>query len=90
MEAAGTIKIRLQPRAARDEIVGERNGALLVRLTTPPIEGRANKAVCRFLARQLGIAPTRVSLLKGTRSRDKVVQVEGLTSEQIAQTLQRK
>jgi uncharacterized protein len=85
--AAGTVKVRLQPRASRDEIVGERAGILLVRLTAPPVEGRANEALCRLLARQLGIAPTRVSLLKGTKSRDKVIQVKGLASTEIAHKL---
>ncbi len=84
MEAAGTVKVRLQPRASRDEIVGERDGALLVRLTAPPVEGRANEALCRLLARHLGVAPTRVSLLRGAKSRDKVVQVEGLSSAEVA------
>jgi uncharacterized protein len=83
----GTINVRLQPRAARDEIVGERGGALLVSLTAPPLENRANAALCRLLARRLGIAPTRLSLLHGARSRDKVVQVEGLTSAEIAAAL---
>jgi uncharacterized protein len=87
MQAAGTVRIRLQPRAARDEIVGERAGALLVRLTAPPVEGRANEALCRLLARKLGVAPSRISLLKGTKSRDKVIQVEGLSSTEIAHTL---
>jgi uncharacterized protein (TIGR00251 family) len=85
--AAGTLKVRLQPRAARDEIVGERAGALLVRLTAPPIEGRANEALCRLLARRLGVPPTRVTLLRGAKSRDKVIRIEGLSSAEIQQTL---
>jgi uncharacterized protein (TIGR00251 family) len=85
--AAGTLKVRLQPRAARDEIVGERAGALLVRLTAPPIEGRANEALCRLLARRLRVPPTRVTLLRGAKSRDKVIRIEGLSSAEIHQTL---
>jgi uncharacterized protein len=84
---AGTLKVRLQPRAGRDEIVGERAGALVVRLTAPPVDGRANEALCRLLARRLGVAPTRVTLLRGARSRDKVVRVEGLSSTEIAHSL---
>ena len=87
MEEAGTVNVRLQPRASRDEIVGERGGTLLVRLTAPPVEGRANEALCRLLARSLGVAPTRVSLLRGAKSRDKVVQLGGLSSAEVARGL---
>jgi uncharacterized protein (TIGR00251 family) len=83
----GTVRVRLQPRAARNEIAGERDGALVVRLTAPPVENRANEALCRLLAEELGIARTRVSILRGARSRDKVVQVEGLETAQIVAAL---
>lgn len=85
--AAGTLAVRVQPRAARNEIAGERDGALVVRLTAPPVENRANEALCRLIAKRLGVARTRVSVRKGARSRDKVVQVEGLSSEEIARGL---
>jgi uncharacterized protein len=84
---AGTLKVRLQPRAGRDEIVGVRAGALVVRLTAPPVEGRANDALCRLVARRLGVAPTRVTLLRGAKSRDKVIRVEGLSSTEITRSL---
>jgi uncharacterized protein (TIGR00251 family) len=87
MSPRGTVKVRLQPRAARDEIVGERAGALVVRLTAPPVEGRANEALCRLIARRLGVARSRVTLLRGARSRDKLVQVEGLSRPEIARML---
>jgi uncharacterized protein len=87
MTAAGTLQVRVHPRAARDEIVGERAGALLVRLTAPPLDGRANEALCRLLARRLRVAPTRVTLLRGARSRDKVIRVEGLSNTEIAHSL---
>ena len=87
MAGPGTVKVRLQPRASRDEIAGERGGALLVRLTAPPVENRANEALCRLLAKRLGVAPTRVTLLRGAKSRDKTVQVEGLSTTEIARAL---
>jgi uncharacterized protein (TIGR00251 family) len=78
-----TLRVRVQPRASRDEIVGERDGSLVVRLTAPPVEDRANKALCRLIARRLGVAPTRVTVLRGAKSRDKIVRVEGLSSAEI-------
>jgi uncharacterized protein YggU (UPF0235/DUF167 family) len=67
--------------------VGVRAGALVVRLTAPPVEGRANDALCRLLARRLGVAPTRVTLLRGAKSRDKVIRVEGLSNTEITRSL---
>jgi uncharacterized protein len=59
------IAVRVQPRGARDEIAGERDGRLLVRLTAPPVEGRANEALCRLLAKRLGVGRTRVTVVRG-------------------------
>lgn len=73
-----TIPVRVQPRASRDALGGVRNGALLVRLTAPPVEGEANAALVRFLARALGVPPTSVTLVRGARGRDKVVRVSGM------------
>jgi len=73
-----TIAVRVQPRAARDEIAGERGGALVVRLSAPPVEGRANEALCRLIARRLRVGRTRVSVVRGQASRDKLVAVEGI------------
>jgi uncharacterized protein (TIGR00251 family) len=82
-----TLRVRVQPRASRDEIVGERDGSLVVRLTAPPVEDRANKALCRLIARRLRVAPTRVTVLRGAKSRDKIVQVEGLSTTAIHRSL---
>jgi uncharacterized protein len=71
------LPIRLQPRARRDEVVGERGGAIVIRVTAPPVDGKANAALCAFIAKAAGIAPSRVSVIRGLSSRDKVVRVEG-------------
>jgi uncharacterized protein len=70
------LRVRLQPRAHRDEIVGERDGVLVVRVTAPPVGGKANEALCRLVAKHVGVAPSRVSIVRGHRSRDKVVRVD--------------
>jgi uncharacterized protein len=71
----GDLAVRLQPRARRDEIVGERNGVLVVRVTAPPVDGRANAALCRLIAKAVGVAPSNVEIVRGHGSRDKVVRV---------------
>jgi uncharacterized protein (TIGR00251 family) len=79
----GRLAVRVQPRARRDEIAGERAGALLVRVTAPPVEGRANEALCKLVAKRLKIAPGRVSVVRGAASRDKVVEVEGMDADEL-------
>jgi uncharacterized protein len=71
------LPVRLQPRASRDEIAGVRDGVLVVRVTAPPVDGAANAALCRLIAKRAGVAPSRVSVVRGERSRDKRVRVEG-------------
>jgi len=77
------LRVRVTPRAHRDEIAGERAGALLVRVTAPPEGGRANTAVCKVIARALRIAPSRVSVLRGGASRNKLVRVEGVAAAEL-------
>jgi hypothetical protein len=71
------LNVRLQPRARRDEVVGERAGAIVIRVTAPPVDGKANAALCAFVARAAGVAPSRVSVVRGHSARDKIVRVEG-------------
>ncbi len=69
--------VRLTPRGGRDAIdgVGE-DGALRVRVSAPPVEGAANEALCRLLARALGVAPAGVRIVAGASGRRKLVEAE--------------
>ena len=69
--------MRVIPRAARDELAGMRDGRLLVRVTAPPLEGRANTAVCALLAKTVGVPKGAVSVVRGEASRDKRVRIDG-------------
>jgi uncharacterized protein (TIGR00251 family) len=74
-----TISIRVQPRARSDALAALRAGVLVVRVMAPPLDGRANDAVCRLLARALGVrASSDVTILRGERTRDKVVVIDGV------------
>jgi uncharacterized protein YggU (UPF0235/DUF167 family) len=70
--------VRLTPRASRTELAGDRDGVLLARVTAPPVDGRANDALCRLIARAAGVAPGRVGVVRGHAAREKVVRVEGI------------
>jgi uncharacterized protein len=72
------IVVRLQPRARRNELVGVRDGVLLARVSAPPVDGRANLALCRLIARRAGVAASSVTIVRGQRSRDKLVAVRGI------------
>ncbi len=75
-----TLRVRVQPRASKEALGGEREGALVVRLTAPPVEGKANEALARFLGRLLGVPPSAVRVVAGATGRDKRVAVAGVTA----------
>lgn len=81
----GELRVRLQPRARREEIVGPRDGQLVVRVSEPPVDGRANAALCRLLARELGVPPSTVSVRRGRSGRDKTVHVDGVETRIVLQ-----
>jgi uncharacterized protein YggU (UPF0235/DUF167 family) len=72
------LRVRVTPRAGRNEIAGERGGVLLVRVTAPPEGGRANAAACRLVAGALRIGPSRVTVVRGAAARDKILRLEGV------------
>ena len=73
--AGGRVRFEIQvaPRASRGEVVGVREGALVVRVTAPPVEGAANVAVTKLLAAALGVPPRDVVIERGARARRKLV-----------------
>jgi uncharacterized protein len=87
-EGEARFAVRVQPRASRKGIEGVRNGALLVRVTAPPVEGEANEAVVRLLAARLNVAKSAVRILSGERGRTKRVAVRGATAAQVRALLQ--
>jgi uncharacterized protein len=81
------VSVRVQPRAARAGIAGERQGRLLLRVGEPPADGAANAAACRLLARAAGVAAGQVTVVRGHRSREKLLQVRGVTVEALTEAL---
>jgi uncharacterized protein (TIGR00251 family) len=84
-EKDGTVSfaVRVQPRGSRDEIVGEYQDGLKIRLTAPPVNGRANEALRKLLAARLKVPLTAVRIASGERSSTKRVEVHGVSAATI-------
>jgi uncharacterized protein (TIGR00251 family) len=70
------LEVRVQPRARRNEVVEQVGAVLRVRVTATPVDGEANRAVIALLAEAFGVAPSRVVLVRGGTSRDKLFRIE--------------
>jgi len=81
------LTVRLTPRAKRNAIVDERDGVLRVSVAAAPVEGQANAALCKLIAKRAGVARGRVSVIRGGRSREKVVRVEWVEPGELRRAL---
>jgi uncharacterized protein YggU (UPF0235/DUF167 family) len=72
------LSVRLTPRAARERLAAGPDDGFVAHVTAPPVEGAANEALCRLVAKAAGVAPSRVSVVRGQRGRRKLVRVDGL------------
>jgi uncharacterized protein len=70
------LTLKVQPRAKRDELVGPADGHYRVRIKAPPVDGKANLALRRFIADMFGVAPSRVALTGGETSRIKRLLIQ--------------
>ena len=78
-----TIKVRVQPKSSRNQVDSFQDGTLRVRVTAAPTEGQANAAVIAILAKTLGVSKSRLEIIRGYSSRDKVVSVDTLTEQEV-------
>lgn len=81
------ICVRVYPSANRNEIVSLINGVLRVRISAPPVNGRANIELIGFLSRLLGISKDSINIIKGQTSRNKLVVINGLSQDSISKLL---
>jgi uncharacterized protein len=82
------VPVRVIPRSSRTQVDGVRSGALCIRLKAPPVEGAANKELCEFIASVVGCRKRDVAIVRGERSRDKVVIVHGISEDELRRRLQ--
>ena len=83
-----TIKVRVQPKSSRNQVGGFQDGTLRVRVTAAPTEGQANAAVIALLAKTLGVSKSRLGIIRGYSSRDKVVSVDTLTQQEVRRKIE--
>jgi uncharacterized protein (TIGR00251 family) len=77
------LNVRVIPRASKPGIAGTRDGALLVRLQSPPVEGAANAELIQILAKALDVPRGSISIVAGERSRQKRVRIEGVSEDYV-------
>ncbi len=81
------LRVHIQPRASKTEIIGLHGEALKIRLAAPPVDGQANAELCRYLARQVGVPQKDVQMKSGVNSRQKRVFIAGKTLADIRAAL---
>jgi hypothetical protein len=82
------VKVYLQPKSSKNEIVGPYRDGIKVKVTAPPTEGKANNVLIRFLAKELSISPSRIEILKGLHSREKTLKISGMVNQELRKKLQ--
>ncbi len=75
--------VHVQPRASRNEISGLQGGEIKLRLTAPPVDDAANRLCIEFIAKLLGVAKSRVTIIAGSKSRHKTIKVTGLARDEL-------
>jgi len=86
-EGGTAIVVHVVPRASKDEVVGVQGDVIKVRLTAAPVDGAANEALVKFLAKRLDIRPSALEIVVGHTSRRKVVSIIGLSPDDVMQRL---
>jgi uncharacterized protein (TIGR00251 family) len=75
------LRLHIQPGAKKTEVAGQHGEALKIRLSAPPVDGKANACLIEFLARQLGVAKSAVELISGDTSRAKRVRIRNVNTD---------
>lgn len=81
------ISVRVHPNAARNEVTGVTDGIYQVRVSAPPVKGKANKELIAFLSRLSGVSKSRIDIIKGHTTRNKLIAIDGLSQEDIMKRL---
>jgi len=81
------LALHVQPRARRTEFAGQFNGALKLKVAAPPVDDAANRAVIKFFAALLGLPKSSLAIVSGTKSRGKILRIDGLSISKLTSLL---
>jgi uncharacterized protein len=81
--SAADLAVRVKAGSGPDRLLGLRDGTLQARISAPPVDGRANRALCRLIARHCGVAASAVQIASGARSRTKLVRIDGVEQQDV-------
>ena len=81
--------VRVRPNARQNQLVGFKEGVLHIRIAAPPIEGKANEALVKFLSEQFGVSKSRLSIEKGLTGKIKTITIRGLSQSQAMNQLEK-
>ena len=83
------VVVRVQPNASKNELLRYLGGVLNVKIAAPPIKGKANQELIRFLSEVLGVSKSKLTIVKGLTDRTKVISIDELTQEQIVKQMEK-
>jgi len=75
------IQVQIQPKSSKDQIIGIHNGRLKIKISAPPVDGKANQALIEFMSKVLGVSKSKVEIVKGHTSKLKTLKIIGITQE---------
>ena len=87
-EESCKIDVRVQPKASRNQVDGFEDGTLRLRVTAPPADGKANIGVIALLAKTLGVSKSRLEIVRGHSSRNKVVSIDTLSEQEVRRRIE--
>ncbi|MBI3931440.1 MAG: YggU family protein [Chloroflexi bacterium] len=82
-EAQTIIVVRVQPNAGQNQVLGFKDGVLSLRIAAPPVKGKANQELIKFLSDILGVSKSNLTIEKGITAKRKVIAIRGLTQDQV-------
>ena len=87
-EISARISVKVKPRASREIVEGWKEDVLVVRLTSPPVDGAANNSLIKLLAKKTGVARSRIRIVSGEKGRSKVLEFEGIDLKDLKERLE--
>ena len=82
------LKVYLRPKSSKNEIIGFYRDGIKVKITAPPTEGKANEALIRFLAKELGVSPSCIEITRGHHSREKTLKISGNIDQKLVKKIE--